>query len=161
MVYFLTVFATLSVVSVPFFVIYFPGFGFSSVGPFVNPLVNAAASFLPGFLEPWFVAFRNAPGFVLAGLISVGVFMWLGSNLQQTVRDVSRVAWHSPATHPTPAGWHAFVHWLRRRGIYRVTFYFLKHWLFPTAIVVWLFGGSPSARPTCSGWFARAMAGYP
>ena len=135
-VYFLTVFATLFVVSIPFFVIYFPGFGFSSVGPFVNPLVNAAASFLPGFLEPWFVAFRNAPGFVLAGLISVGVFMWLGSNLQQTVRDVSRVAWHSPATHPTPAGWHAFVHWLRRRGIYLVTFYFLKHWLFPTAIVL-------------------------
>ncbi|MBI5323533.1 DUF2235 domain-containing protein [Bradyrhizobium sp.] len=138
-VYFLTVLATLLVVGIPFFVIYFPGVGLSWVGAFVNPLVNAAASFLPGFLEPWFVAFRNAPGLLLAGSIVVGGFLWLGSNLQHTIRDVSRVAWHAPAGHPTPGGWHAAVHKLRRAGIYRVTFYFLKHWLFPTAIVVWLF----------------------
>jgi len=65
-VYFLTVFATLFVAFIPFFVIYAPDVGHSSVGGFVVPIVNAAASFLPGFLEPWFVAFRNAPGFVLA-----------------------------------------------------------------------------------------------
>lgn len=138
-VYFFTVLATLLVVGIPFFVIYFPGIGLSWVGAFVNPLVNAAASFLPGFLEPWFVAFRNAPGLLLAGSIVAGGFMWLGSSLQHTIRDVSRVAWHAPAGHPTPGGWHAAVHELRRLGIYRVTFYFLKHWLFPTAIVVWLF----------------------
>lgn len=138
-VYFLTVFATLFIVGIPFFVIYCPGVGLSSVGRFVNPLVNTAASFLPGFLEPWFVAFRNAPGFVLAGVIVVGIFMTLGSSLQQAVRDVSRVAWHAPASHPKPGGWHAIVYRLRRLGLYRATFYFLKHWLFPTAIMFWLF----------------------
>lgn len=138
-VYFLTVFATMFIVGIPYFVIYFPGFGLSSVGAFVNPLVNAAASFLPGFLEPWFVAFRNAPGFVLAGVVAVAIFLTLGSALQATIRDVSRVAWHSPTGHPAQAGWHLSVYKLRRLGIYRATFYFLKHWLFPTAIVIWLF----------------------
>jgi uncharacterized protein (DUF2235 family) len=138
-VYFLTVFATLFVVAIPFFVIYFPGFGRSYVGGFVVPIVNAAASFLPGLLEPWFVAFRDAPGFVLAGAIAVGVLMAVGGNLQQTVRDVARVAWHSPAGYKRLTGWQAVVYRLRRLGVYQATFYLLKHWIFPTAIMFWLF----------------------
>src|SRR5712664_2958660 len=118
---------------------YAPGVGRSSVGGFVVPIVNAAASFLPGFLEPWFVAFRNAPGFVLAGVIAVVVLMIVGGNLQQTVRDVARVAWNSPAGYKRLTGWHAVVYRLRRLGIYQATFYLLKHWVFPTAIMFWLF----------------------
>ncbi len=109
-VYFLTVFATLSVASIPFFVIYVPGFGRSSVGGFVIPIVNAAASFLPAFLEPWFVAFRNAPGFVLAGAIAIGAFMFWGASLQQRIRDVARVAWHSPDGYQSLSGWRAAVY---------------------------------------------------
>ena len=138
-VYFLTVFATLFVAFIPFFVIYAPGVGRSSVGGFVVPIINAAASFLPGFLEPWFVAFRNAPGLVLAGVIAVVVLMIVGGNLQQTVRDVARVAWNSPAGYKRLTGWHAVVYRLRRLGIYQATFYLLKHWVFPTAIMFWLF----------------------
>src|SRR5579864_4588004 len=74
-VYFLTVYAAAFVAFIPFFVIYYPGFGRHSVGSFVNPLVNAAAAFLPSFLEPWFVAFRDGPGLVLIGAIAVGVLM--------------------------------------------------------------------------------------
>jgi uncharacterized protein (DUF2235 family) len=138
-VYFLTVFATLFVAFIPFFVIYAPGFGLNSVGGLVNPIVNTAASFLPGFLEPWFVAFRNAPGFVLEGVIAVGLLMAIGGNLQQTIRDVGRVAWHSPGGYNHLTGWHAAVYRLRRLGIYQATFYLLKHWIFPTAIMFWLF----------------------
>jgi uncharacterized protein (DUF2235 family) len=138
-VYFLTVLATSFVVAIPFFVIYQPGFGRGTVGGFVVPIVNAAASFLPGFLDPWFVAFRNAPGFVLAGAIAVGVLMVLGGNLQRKIRDVSRVAWHSPFGYNHLTGWHAAVYWLRRIGIYKATFYVLTHWVFPTVIMFWLF----------------------
>jgi uncharacterized protein (DUF2235 family) len=138
-VYFLTVFATLFVAFIPFCVIYAPGFGLNSVGGLVNPIVNTAASFLPGFLEPWFVAFRNAPGFVLAGAIAVGLLMVIGGNLQRTIRDVARVAWHSPGGYNRLTGWHAAVYRLRRLGIYQATFYVLKHWIFPTAIMFWLF----------------------
>jgi uncharacterized protein (DUF2235 family) len=138
-VYFLTVFATLFVVGIPYFVIYWPGFGLGSVGGFVNPIVNAAASFLPGVLEPWFVAFRNAPGFVLIGVIAVGVFLLLGANLQKTIRDVARVAWHSPGSHIKLTGWRAAVYRLRRFGIYPATFYVLTHWIFPAIIMWWLF----------------------
>jgi hypothetical protein len=109
------------------------------VGGFVNPVVNAAASFLPAFLEPWFVAFRDAPGFVLAGAIAVALLMAVGANLQRTIRDVARIAWHSPAGYVNISGWRAAVYRLRRLGVYQATFYVLKHWIFPTAIMFWLF----------------------
>jgi hypothetical protein len=138
-VYFLTVFATLFVAAIPYFVIYYPNVGLNSVGGFVIPIVNAAASFLPAFLEPWFVAFRNAPGFLLAGAIVVLILMTFGTSLQQTIRDVARIAWHSPVGYPALTGWHRAVYKLRRFGAYKATFYILTHWVFPTAIMFWLF----------------------
>ena len=138
-VYFLTVFATLFVAAIPFVVIYFPDVGRHSVGGFVVPIVNAAASFLPAALEPWFVAFRNAPGFVLAGAVAILAFLYWGANLQQRIRDVSRVAWHSPIGYQTLSGWRAKVYRLRRLGVYKAGFYLLTHWIFPTAIMFWLF----------------------
>ena len=138
-VYFLTAYAAAFMAFIPFFVIYWPGFGRDAVGGFVNPLVNAAASFLPSFLTPWFVAFRNAPGFVLIGAIAVGVLMVFGKNLQETISDVSRVAWHAPNTHLALSGWRASVYKLRRFGIYQAFFYLLTHWILPTAIMWWLF----------------------
>ena len=137
--YFLTAFATAFVAFIPFFVIYWPGFGRAAVGGFVNPLVNAAASFLPSVLEPWFVAFRDAPGFVLIGVIAIGILMWIGTNLQKTIHDVSRVAWHAPTTHTRLTGWRAAVYQLRRYRTYRVFFYVLTHWIVPTVIMWWLF----------------------
>lgn len=138
-VYFLTVFASLFVASIPFAVIYKPGFGEQSVGPFVLPFVNMAASFLPNFLTPWFDAFRDAPGFVLVGAAAVVLLMLAGSYLQARIRDVMRAGW-SAATGAVPARnwWQRFVYWLRRRGTYRAFFYILKNWIFPTGIVFWL-----------------------
>ena len=138
-VYFLTAFATAFVAFIPYFVIYKPAFGSRAVGGLVNPLVNAAASFLPGFLDPWFIAFRNGPGFVLIGVIAILVFMYLGAMLQQKVRDVARIAWHAPEGYPALSGWRANVYWLRRRGWYRAGFYVLTHWILPTLIMWWLF----------------------
>jgi uncharacterized protein (DUF2235 family) len=138
-VYFLTAYAATFVVFIPFFVIYAPEFGRDTVGSFVNPLVNAAASFLPAFLAPWFVAFRDGPGFVLIGVIAVAVLMVFGTNLKETISDASRVAWHAPATHQPLTGWRASVYRLRRLGIYRAFFYLLTNWILPTAIMWWLF----------------------
>ena len=138
-VYFLTASATAFVAFIPFFVIYWPEFGRAAVGGFVGPLVNAAASFLPSVLEPWFVAFRDAPGFVLIGVIAIGILMWIGTNLQETIHDVSRLAWHTPTPHTPPTGWRAGVYQLRRYRIYRVFFYVGTHWIVPTAIMWWLF----------------------
>jgi uncharacterized protein (DUF2235 family) len=138
-VYFLTAFATAFVVATPVWVIYRPGFGKAEVGGIVTPLVNAAASFLPGFLEPWWVAFRNGPGFVLAGgIVALALMAW-GTSLQQTIHDASRVAWHSPNSHTPLTGWRASISQLRRLGIYQAFFYTLSHWILPTAIMFWLF----------------------
>jgi hypothetical protein len=126
-VYFLTAFATAFVVATPVWVIYWPGFGKAEVGGIVTPLVNAAASFLPGFLEPWWVAFRNGPGFVLAGgIVALALMAW-GKSLQQTIHDVARVAWHSPDSHTPLTGWRASIAQLRRLGIYQAFFYTLSH----------------------------------
>ena len=138
-VYFLTVFATAFVVLIPFFVIYRPEFGRDVVGGIVNPVVDAAASFLPKFLEPWFVAFRDAPGFTLIGVIAIGVLMFVGANLRQTIQDVSRVAWHAPKAYVKLTGWRAAVYRLRRYRAYQVFFYVLTHWIVPTIIMWWLF----------------------
>jgi Uncharacterized alpha/beta hydrolase domain (DUF2235) len=138
-VYFLTVFATWFVVMTPVWVIYAPGFGKAEVGGFVNPIVNAAASFLPGFLDPWWVAFRNGPGFVLAGSVVAFVFLVWGARLKETVHDVARVAWHSPAGYTSLTGWRAAIYRLRRLRIYRVFFFILTNWILPTAIMFWLF----------------------
>jgi len=138
-VYFLTVFATAFIAFIPYWVIYAPGFGLKLVGGFVNPIVNTAASFLPAFLDPWFVAFRNAPGFVLIGAVGVVCFMAWGAALQQKVRDVARIAWHSPQGYQPLTGWRRLVYKLRRRGEYRAAFYLLTHWILPAAIMWWLF----------------------
>lgn len=137
--YFLTAFATAFVVFIPFFVIYWPEFGRDAVGGFVNPVVDAAASFLPKFLDPWFVAFRGAPGFTLIGVITIGVLMLVGANLRQTIYDVSRVAWHEPTAYVKLTGWRAAVYQLRRYKAYQVFFYVLTHWVVPTIIMWWLF----------------------
>ena len=138
-VYFLTVFATAFVAFIPFFVIYKPGFGLSTVGRFVNPVVSAARSLMPAFLEPWFVAFRNAPGFLLVGAAMAGVLMLIGKNLKDTIYDVQRVAWHEPNAHEKLTGWRAAVYQLRRFGVYPAFFYLLTHWIVPTLIMWWLF----------------------
>jgi uncharacterized protein (DUF2235 family) len=155
-VYFLTAFATAFVAFIPFFVIYAPGFGLRTVGGFVNPLVNAAASFLPGFLERWFVAFRNAPGFVLIGAVMVGLLMLIGKNLQETIHDVARVAWHAPQSHKKLTGWRAAVYQLRRFGIYRAFFYVLTHWILPTVIMWWLFWWLAFGAANTLGLFCKA-----
>jgi uncharacterized protein (DUF2235 family) len=138
-VYFLTAFATAFVVATPVWVIYRPGFGNAEVGKLVTPVVNAAASFLPAFLEPWWVAFRNGPGFVLGGGVVALALMTWGAGLQQKIHDVARVAWHSPATHTPLAGWRAWIYQLRRLRIYPAFFYVLSRWILPTAIMFWLF----------------------
>ncbi len=142
-VYFLTVIASLFVAAIPYFDIYAPGFGkeVAIVNGIVSSVINGAAAFLPGFLSPWFDAFRDAPGFFLAGAVAVALFLLAGSYLQGKIRDVMRVGWHPGPGQGVPArnGWQRFAYWLRRRGTYRAFFYILKNWIFPTGIVFWLF----------------------
>jgi hypothetical protein len=137
-VYFLTTFATAFVVFIPFWVIYCPEFGRKAVGGFVNPVVDTAAAFLPKFLEPWFAAFRDGPGFLLIGAVVIAVLMVFGTNLQETIHDVSRAAWHN-LKYEKLTGWRAAVYRLRRYKSYQIFFLLVTHWFVPTAIMWWLF----------------------
>jgi uncharacterized protein (DUF2235 family) len=137
-VYFLTTFATAFVAFIPYWVIYWPEFGRDTVGGFVNPVVDTAASFLPKFLEPWFVAFRDGPGFLLIGAVAIAVLMVFGSNLQETIHDASRAAWYN-LKYDKLTGWRAAVYRLRRQRSYRILFLVLTHWVVPTVIMWWLF----------------------
>jgi len=158
-VYFLTVFASLFVAAIPYFVIYHPGFGKNTtvVRAIVIPLVDGAASFLPGFLKPWFDAFRAAPGLLLAGVIAVAGLLLASGYLQGKIRDVMRLGWHSQVGRvPVRNWWQRFAYWLRRRGTYRAFFYLLKTGVFPTLFVFWfswwfLFGTANTLGLICRG----------
>lgn len=59
-----------------------------------NWIVGFVAGYLPGFLTPWFDAFRQYP--VYSGLLAalfVASFLW-GFRLKRTIADRSRYAWH-------------------------------------------------------------------
>ncbi len=64
--------------------------------------------------------------------------MLFGTNLQETIYDVSRAAWHN-LNYEKLTGWRAGVYKLRRWRIYPIFFLVVTHWIVPTAIMWWLF----------------------
>jgi uncharacterized protein (DUF2235 family) len=142
--YLLTLLATIYLASIPLFVTFAPGFGLETVGEFVNPILNATASWLPGFFrpwfEPWFESYRNAPGFFLVGLSALVLFFFRGGFQERKIRDLMRIGWHSPVNFSTPVS-NSFIYSVRRSGWYRACFFMAENWLVPTLVfpsLVWL-----------------------
>lgn len=154
-VYFATMFALLFVAAIPYFVIYWPRVLYEPLHGLVNPLVNGAAAFLPKFLDPWFVAFRDSPGLLVVGVAAaLGLTAW-GTSLQRTIRDAARIAWNDPSRHKPVTGWRATVYSLRRQGWYVAGFYLLKTWIFPFAIMFWLFWWLGFGAANTAGLFCK------
>jgi uncharacterized protein (DUF2235 family) len=137
-VYFATVFASLFVAALPLIVKRWPGPGKESRAAFLLPLVDAAGAFLPGLASPWIGAFREAPGpFAVGAAIVAGLLLW-GGALQRRIGDVMLDIWH-PAVDGPP---HRVGPWpaptdrlfrVRSSKLYRGFFYWLTHWILPTA----------------------------
>ena len=74
-VYFLTLFATLTLVGLPLIERQWPGLGEQSRAAFLIPLIDLTGSFLPGFISPWITAFRSAPGYLAIGAALVAALL--------------------------------------------------------------------------------------
>ena len=135
--YFLTVFASLFLASLPLIEKWRPGRGPASLAEVILPIVDLIGAFLPNFVKPWLDAFRNSPGRFLIGVILVFVLMYAGGKMQGHIRDVMRRIWRTPNARPDqPEGW---VYRLRTAGAYRAFFYLLKHWILPSVFAFLIF----------------------
>ena len=137
-VYFAAVFASLFVAALPLIVKRWPGPGKESVAAFLLPLIDVLGAFLPGLASPWIDAFREAPGlFAVGAAIVAGLLLW-GGALQRRIGDVMLATWHpavkGPPRHvdPCPAPSDALYR-VRTSKLYRGFFYWLTHWILPTA----------------------------
>jgi uncharacterized protein (DUF2235 family) len=135
--YFLTVFASLFLASLPLIEKWRPGRGPASLAEVIVPVIDLAGALLPNFVKPWLDAFRNSPGRFLIGVVLVGVLMSAGSWMQGHIRDVMRRIWRTPNERPDRPG--GFVYKLRTAGPYRAFFYLLKHWTLPTVFAFLIF----------------------
>jgi uncharacterized protein (DUF2235 family) len=136
-IYFLTVLASLFLASLPLIEKWRPARGPASPAEVVVPIIDLVAAFLPNFVKPWLDAFRNSPGRFLAGVVLVGVLMYVGGWIQGHIRDTMRGIWlHPVATAGRPGG---FIYGLRSAGPYRAFFYLLKHWILPAAFAFIIF----------------------
>jgi uncharacterized protein (DUF2235 family) len=135
--YFLTVFASLFLASLPLIDRWKPGRGPASPAEVIVPVIDLIGAFLPNFVKPWLDAFRNTPGRFLGGALAVGVLMYVGGWMQGYIRDLMRQIWRTPsAPAEKPLG---FVYRLRTAGPYQAFFYLLKHWILPFVFAVLIF----------------------
>lgn len=127
-VYFLTVFASVALLAVP--LLDQPTFGADSPLALLKPLINLVEAFLPSMLSPWFEAYRAAPGLLALGGGAVLALLWIGSALQDNIRDVMRAVW---LRRPVATGRADEVTLaIRSAPGYRIFFYALKHWFLPS-----------------------------
>jgi uncharacterized protein (DUF2235 family) len=135
--YFLTVFASLFLASLPLIEKWRPGRGPASLAEVIVPVIDLAGAFLPSFVKPWLDAFRNSPGRFLFGVILVGLLMYAGGWMQGHIRDVMRRIWRRPNVRADQP--ESFVCKLRTAGPYRAFFYLLKHWILPAVFAFLIF----------------------
>jgi uncharacterized protein (DUF2235 family) len=136
-IYFLTVFASLFLASLPLIEKWRPGRGPASLAEIIVPIIDLAGALLPGFVKPWLDAFRASPGRFLIGVLAVGVLMYVGAWMQGHIRDLMRRIWRRP-NQPAVQN-QGFVYRLRSAGPYRAFFYLLKHWLLPGLFAALMF----------------------
>jgi hypothetical protein len=131
-VYFLTMFASVLLLSVP--LLDRPTLGADSPLVLLRPLIALAGAFLPSMLAPWLEAYSAAPGYLVLGGAVVLVLLALGGWLQQKIRDEMRAIW---IRRPAPAGWgDSIAFWIRTQPAYRIFFYWLKHQGLPSLFAI-------------------------
>jgi uncharacterized protein (DUF2235 family) len=131
-VYFLTMFASVALLSVP--LLDKPALGADSPLVLLRPLIAVAAAFLPSMLAPWLEAYSAAPGYLVLGGVVVLALLELGGWLQQKIRDEMRAIWIG---RPARAGWgDSIALWIRTQPAYRIFFYWLKHQGLPSLFAI-------------------------
>lgn len=118
------------------------------VTPAVDLIVDLLRQFLPGssYLEAWFSAYRNHPGWFLLGIVVLLGFVGIGSSLKSRIFGKMGVIWegilvssHKPARIvPPPTDW---LYKLRSSRLYLYLHSYVRWYALPTvfaALIVYL-----------------------
>jgi hypothetical protein len=141
-IYFGTVGVSLVLASMPLINLLVPPS--SCLGPqcFLSPLIAGVGGFLPGFLEPWIVAFMQSPGLTLVLVVGLTLLLFSGGNLARHSQDRMRGLWRQslgmppdtaasvPAVAPNPS--NSWIYRLRTNRGYQGFFRSLKWHIVPT-----------------------------
>lgn len=143
--YFLTLFATLYLLALPFLphgaprdesaVANAPQRIELSYDDLLIPPLELVRKFVPSFAGTWIDAFEAAPLAFTLGAVLVLLGLGTGRGLEARIADGMRVAWHpnGSANAGPPSG---LLYTLRTSQYYRGFFYALTHWVLPSAIAL-------------------------
>jgi uncharacterized protein (DUF2235 family) len=113
----------------------------------VVPVLNGLKSVVPDIVAYWIDAYANRPGWFMISLCLLFGFLYLGSVLQQRIRDRMRPGWaHVSALYqdakPISEGFfNPCIGWLRNSALYKFLFHQLKFNLAPKLAAL-LFAGA-------------------
>ncbi len=104
---------------------------------FLSPIVNGVGIFLPSLANPWLEAFKSHPGefFILALLLAI--LIYIGSILQDKMRDVMRGLWNplrnnAEAPSQTDSFLNTTLLKFRSNGWYQAFFKIMKQRVLPS-----------------------------
>jgi uncharacterized protein (DUF2235 family) len=139
-VYFLTLFATLSLAAFPVFL---PAeHEFSGRLSFLSPLIRLAGLVLPGFAGWWIDAYTANPGWFVLGAASVSLLMWSGARLETRIIDQMGGYWRTILKQhaaPIDALPNTLIYRLRTHPWYLTFIRAMKLYILPTAFALLFF----------------------
>ncbi len=110
-------------------------------------LFGAIGSFLPGFADPWLVAFGRHPLLVLMLIVMLLVSYSISGRIEAATRATAYAAWQGRAPPGGGHGWLAVARWVRRWPMYQGFFLRVKWYGLPFVVAllmlltgVWLGG---------------------
>ncbi len=136
-VYFATLFASLSLAAFPLFHQAEPEF--SSRLSFLSPLIRLTGVVLPGFAGWWIDAFAANPGWFIIHASIVSLFLWEGSRLETRITDKMGSYWQTilkqegALSDAPPDDW---IYRLRTHPWYRKFIWAMKWYILPTAFAL-------------------------
>ena len=93
--YFLTVGASLFLVTMPLTLGQEPVSACQGPQCFLAPVLSAIGNVMPGFLQPWIETFTARPGAFTIGVVALASLLAIGGNLQRKSHDAMRGLWVS------------------------------------------------------------------
>lgn len=142
-VYFATVAATALVVLLPFTSTFDDAVAAADAYTPLRWFVDVLGTFVPGFAQGWLEHYRQKPAQLLIILLVLGILMWRGTALKQSIVDRMADVWQRQGLVARKVGEVAeptdFVYRLRTSRPYTLFFRFLSGYFWPTffGFVMW------------------------
>ncbi len=105
----------------------------------VSELVRLTEAFFPAFVQRWWGnVYAANQKWVLLGVLSIAVLVWLGSRLETQIADRMRMIWVSRKSRPASRSGrlNASIYWFRTRPLYLRTRWEMKRHVVPLMFAI-------------------------